>query len=113
MRSQGPVIKGDGPPADEIKAATTASHRVLGNLHGTGTLTGMTRQKEDANRNPPLRIEIGIQARSFAHKKGGRELGHDAGTITAGAVGVHTTAVREILQAHQRLLHHAIRGRFA
>src|SRR5215467_3170536 len=90
LRPQGPLIQRHRAPADEMESATPAPHRVFGNLHGASTLSGMTRQKEDANRQPPLRVEAGIQATGFAHEEGGRELDHDAGTVAARAVGVHT-----------------------
>src|SRR6516165_480720 len=113
LRSEGAFIQWHRAPPDKIKAATAPSHSVLGNLHGASTLSGITRQKEHANRQPPLRVEAGIQVAGFASKKGGRELDHDAGAVTAGTVGVHTTAVRKMLQAHERLLQHAIRRRLA
>ena len=108
LRSQGPFIQRHLAPADGMESATPAPHRVFGNLHSTGAPTGITRQKEDANRNPPLRVEARIQAAGFASKKGGRELNHDAGAVTAGTVSVHTTAVGKVLQADQRLPHNVV-----
>ena len=87
------------------------AHRRLGDQHGLGALGRCRGQEKHAYRNRPMAVEAGIQSRGFASEKGGRQLAHDAGAVTARTVSIDGSTVSEGRQTFQSLLNNAVRRR--